>query len=93
MDKADWRAEFLSSLLSTEQNDRDNARKLKKQHKPEKLYQYRAVDTAEQMAWLMQFIRNGELYCSTIETLNDPLDSQSVVSLKNYDAYLSKNKI
>jgi len=92
MDKADWRDEFLSLLLSTEQNERDNARKLKKEHKPEKLYQYRAMDTAEQLAWLMQFIRNGELHCSTIETLNDPLDSKSVVSCKSYDAYLNENK-
>jgi len=91
-----WRNKFILLALSHDADEYNAAFDIKRENKPNKLYQYRTVDAAEQLAWLMQFIKSGDIYCTPVRTLNDPLDSRSVLSpikaRNSYDSYFNENK-
>ena len=46
-----------------------------------KLYQYRAIDTAQQLSWLIKLMETGEIFCNSIKNFNDPFDSQSIMGI------------
>jgi hypothetical protein len=66
--------------------------RLKNRNMPQKLYQYRSIETTDgvpRFERLIDVLQTGRLYCSTNENLNDPLDLQTILSTENPSVYIN----
>ena len=90
-----WKDEFSSLLLSDEQGFTclNNAVKLKNTKlQNKKLYRYRSLKTADDLARIIHSIRSSTIYCVRRCDLNDPFELRTTLSSKNIKDYIGKNE-
>jgi len=83
----DWKNVFIEKLMT---NDIPGALEIKRMNIPDRLYQFRSVNTIERLNYVIDDINCGQLFMNVPSNFNDPFEAKSVLRSNKAEHYMGK---